>query len=255
VSPTLTFLGAAGTVTGAKFLLTANGTRLLMECGMFQGLRELRARNWQAPPVEPGTLAAVVLSHAHIDHSGYLPRLARDGFEGPIFCSPGTADLLKIMLPDTARLQEEEAEFRNRKDATKHRPALPLFTTADADRALALVKPIAFEQPFAPAHGFDARFRMSGHILGASTVEVVTGGRRLVYSGDLGRYDVPIMRDPVQVTSADTLLIESTYGDRLHPPGDAAPIVEQAVRRRRPRSAAGCWSRPLPSGAPRICST
>ena len=231
MSPTLTFLGAAGTVTGAKFLLTANGTRLLMESGMFQGLRELRARNWQAPPVEPATLAAVLLSHAHIDHSGYLPRLARDGFKGPIFCSPGTADLLKIMLPDAAHLQEEEAEFRNRKEATKHSPALPLFTTADADRALALVKPIAYEQTFAPALGIEARFRMSGHILGASTVEVVTGGRRLVYSGDLGRYNVPIMRDPVRVTSADTLLIESTYGDRLHPPGDATPIVEQAVRR------------------------
>jgi metallo-beta-lactamase family protein len=226
VSPTLTFLGAAGTVTGAKFLLTAGGTRLLMECGMFQGLRALRARNWEASPVEPGTLAAVLLSHAHIDHSGYLPRLARDGFKDPIFCSPGTADLLKIMLPDAARLQEEEAEFRNRKEATKHRPALPLFTTADADRALALVKPIAFEQPFAPAPGIDSRFRMSGHILGASTVEVVTGGRRLVYSGDLGRYDVPIMRDPVRVATADTLLIESTYGDRLHPAGDATPILE-----------------------------
>ena len=187
MSPTLTFLGAAGTVTGAKFLLTADGTRLLMESGMFQGLRELRARNWQAPPVEPATLAAVLLSHAHIDHSGYLPRLARDGFKGPIFCSPGTADLLKIMLPDAAHLQEEEAEFRNRKEATKHSPALPLFTTADADRALALVKPIAYEQTFAPAQGIEARFRMSGHILGASTVEVVTGGRRLVYSGDLGR--------------------------------------------------------------------
>jgi metallo-beta-lactamase family protein len=231
MSPTLTFLGAAGTVTGAKFLLAADGTRLLMECGMFQGLRELRARNWEAPPVEPGTLAAVLLSHAHIDHSGYLPRLARDGFRGPIFCSPGTADLLKIMLPDAARLQEEEAEFRNRKEATKHRPALPLFTTADADRALGLVRPIAFEQPFAPAPGVDARFRLSGHILGASTVEVVAGGRRLVYSGDLGRYDVPIMRDPVTVASADTLLVESTYGDRLHPAGDATPVVEQAVRR------------------------
>jgi metallo-beta-lactamase family protein len=202
-----------------------------MECGMFQGLREFRARNWAAPPVEPGTLAAVLLSHAHIDHSGYLPRLARDGFKGPIYCSPGTADLLKIMLPDAARLQEEEAEFRNRKEATKHRPALPLFTTADADRALGLVRPIAFEQPFAPAPGIEARLRMSGHILGASTVEVAAGGRRLVYSGDLGRYDVPIMRDPVRVATADTLLIESTYGDRLHPAGDATPIVEQAVRR------------------------
>ncbi len=227
----LTFLGAAGTVTGAKFLVATDGARLLLECGMFQGLRELRARNWEAPPVQPETLAAVLLSHAHIDHSGYLPRLVRDGFEGPIFCSPGTADLLKIMLPDAARLQEEEADFRNRNGATRHRPALPLFTVADAERALRLVKPVAFDQPFSPARNVDARFRMSGHILGASTVEVVASGRRLVYSGDLGRYDVPIMRDPVAVASADTLLVESTYGDRLHPAGDATPVIGQAVQR------------------------
>ena len=227
----LTFLGAAGTVTGAKFLVATDGARLLLECGMFQGLRELRARNWEAPPVQPGTLAAVLLSHAHIDHSGYLPRLVRDGFEGPIFCSPGTADLLKIMLRDAARLQEEEADFRNRNGATRHRPALPLFTVADAERALRLVKPVAFDQPFSPARNVDARFRMSGHILGASTVEVVASGRRLVYSGDLGRYDVPIMRDPVAVATADTLLVESTYGDRLHPAGDATPVIRQAVQR------------------------
>src|SRR3989454_9135626 len=147
----LTFLGAAGTVTGAKFLLAADGARLRLECGMFQGLRELRSRNWEAPPVEPGTLAAVLLSHAHIDHSGYLPRLARDGFQGPIFCSPGTADLLKIMLPDAARLQEEEAEFRNRERATRHQPALPLFTEADAARALALVRPTPFGRALTPA--------------------------------------------------------------------------------------------------------
>lgn len=231
MSAALTFLGAAGTVTGAKFLVATDGIQLLLECGMFQGLRELRARNWDAPPVQPTTLAAVLLSHAHIDHSGYLPRLARDGFPGPIFCSPGTADLLKIMLPDAARLQEEEAEFRNRKEATRHQPARPLFTVADAERALRLVEPTAFDQPFAPARGVEARFRMSGHILGASTVEVVAAGRRLVYSGDLGRYDVPVMRDPVTVGSADTLLIESTYGDRLHPAGDATPLIEQAVRR------------------------
>ncbi len=209
----LTFLGAAGTVTGAKFLVA------------------LRARNWEAPPVQPGTLAAVLLSHAHIDHSGYLPRLVRDGFEGPIFCSPGTADLLAIMLPDAARPQEEEADFRNRNGATRHRPALPLFTVADAEHALRLVKSVAFDQPFSPARNVDARFRMSGHILGASTVEVVASGRRLVYSGDLGRYDVPIMRDPVAVASADTLLVESTYGDRLHPAGDATPVIGQAVQR------------------------
>jgi len=231
MSAALTFLGAAGTVTGAKFLVASDGARLLLECGMFQGLRELRARNWEAPPVQPGTLAAVLLSHAHIDHSGYLPRLVRDGFEGPIFCSPGTADLLKIMLPDAARLQEEEADFRNRNGATRHRPALPLFTVADAERALRLVKPVAFDQPFSPARNVDARFRMSGHILGASTVEVVASGRRLVYSGDLGRYDVPIMRDPVAVASADTLLVESTYGDRLHPAGDATLVIGQAVQR------------------------
>ena len=231
MSAALTFLGAAGTVTGAKFLVASDGARLLLECGMFQGLRELRARNWEAPPVQPGTLAAVLLSHAHIDHSGYLPRLVRDGFEGPIFCSPGTADLLKIMLPDAARLQEEEADFRNRNGATRHRPALPLFTVADAERAFRLVKPVAFDQPFSPARNVDARFRMSGHILGASTVEVVASGRRLVYSGDLGRYDVPIMRDPVAVASADTLLVESTYGDRLHPAGDATPVIGQAVQR------------------------
>jgi metallo-beta-lactamase family protein len=231
MSAALTFLGAAGTVTGAKFLIAADGIELLLECGMFQGLRELRARNWAAPPVPPAALAAVLLSHAHIDHSGYLPRLARDGFQGRIYCSPGTADLLKIMLPDAARLQEEEAEFRNRKAATRHQPALPLFTVADADRALRLVEPVAFDRPFSPGRGAEARFRMSGHILGASTVEVVVAGRRLVYSGDLGRYDVPVMRDPVAVASADTLLIESTYGDRLHPAGDATPIIEQAVRR------------------------
>ncbi|MGH2358891.1 MAG: MBL fold metallo-hydrolase, partial [Candidatus Limnocylindria bacterium] len=231
MSATLTFLGAAGTVTGAKFLLESGGQRLLLECGLFQGLRELRSRNWDVPPVDPRTLRAVLLSHAHIDHSGYLPRLARDGFTGPIYRSPGTADLLRIMLPDAARLQEEETEFRNRKAATRHQPALPLFTVADADRALALLKAVAFEESFAPAPGVDAAFAASGHILGASIVCVHTGGRRLVYSGDLGRYDVPVMRDPVVVEETDTLLIESTYGNRLHPPDDGTPLLIHAVGR------------------------
>jgi metallo-beta-lactamase family protein len=231
VSPSLTFLGAAGTVTGAKFLLQTDAARVLMECGMFQGLRELRERNWQPPPVDPRSLAAVVLSHAHIDHSGYLPRLARDGFRGPIYCSPGTADLLKIMLPDAAHLQEEEAEFRNRKGRTAHRPALPLFTGADAERALALVSPVPFEQRFAPAAGIEATLQISGHILGASVVRVEAGGRRLVYSGDLGRYGVPITRDPEAVDAADTLLLESTYGDRLHAADDGTPTLIHAVQR------------------------
>src|SRR5213593_1547871 len=147
----LTFLGAAGTVTGAKFLVATDGARLLLECGMFQGLRELRARNWEAPPVQPGTLAAVLLSHAHIDHSGYLLRLVRDGFEGPIFCSPGTADLLKIMLPDAALLPEEETEYRSRGGAMRQRPALPRLTGADGEGALRAGKPVAFDQPFTRA--------------------------------------------------------------------------------------------------------
>ncbi|HBH02257.1 MAG TPA: MBL fold metallo-hydrolase [Candidatus Rokubacteria bacterium] len=231
MTPALTFLGAAGTVTGAKFLLETGGPRLLLECGMFQGLRELRERNWQPPPVEPRALDAVLLSHAHIDHSGYLPRLARDGFAGPVYCSPGTADLLRIMLPDAARLQEEEAEYRNLKGATKHEPALPLFTVDDAERALALVRPVAFGQRFAPVEGVEASFHPAGHILGASIVEVAVAGHRLVYSGDLGRYDVPIMRDPEPVEGAGTLLVESTYGDRLHPAGDGSPVIAEAVGR------------------------
>ena len=231
MSASLTFLGAAGTVTGAKFLLEAPPARLLLECGMFQGLRELRARNWAPPPLDPRRLDAVLLSHAHIDHSGYLPRLAREGFAGPIFCSPGTADLLRIMLPDAARLQEEEAEFRNRERATHHQPALPLFTEADAERALALVRPTPFERPLTPASGLTASFHLSGHILGASIVRVETGDRRLVYSGDLGRYDVPVMRDPVAIDAADTLLVESTYGNRRHPSDDGTPVIVKAVQR------------------------
>jgi metallo-beta-lactamase family protein len=231
VSATLTFLGAAGTVTGAKFLVETARSRLLLECGLFQGLRDLKARNWSAPPVTPRSLGAVLLSHAHIDHSGYLPRLVRDGFAGPIYCAPGTADLLRIMLPDAARLQEEEAEFRNRERRTRHQPALPLFTTEDAARALAAVTTVPFGERFAPAPDASARLMPSGHILGASVVEIDLAGARLVYSGDLGRYDVPIMRDPVAVTEADTLLVESTYGNRLHEEGDGRAVVEAAVAR------------------------
>ena len=231
MSARLTFLGAAGTVTGAKFLVEADGAAVLVECGMFQGLRELRARNWAPPPVNPEGLAAVLLSHAHIDHSGYLPRLARDGFAGPIFCSPGTADLLRIMLPDAARLQEEEAEYRNRRGFTRHRPALPLFTAEDAERTLGLLRPLPFEQRFQPAPGVEASFRLSGHILGASIVAVAVAGRRLVYSGDLGRYGVPVMRDPLPVDGADMLLVESTYGNRLHPPDDGTPVIVRAIER------------------------
>ena len=231
MTPRVTFLGAAGTVTGAKFLLETENARVLLECGMFQGLRELRERNWQPPPFPARSLQAILLSHAHIDHSGYLPRVVREGFEGPIFCSPGTADLLKIMLPDAAHLQEEEAEFRNRHGKTKYAPALPLFTVEDAQRTLRQVRPVPFDERFVPAPGVDVVLRLSGHILGASIVEVLAGGRRLVYSGDLGRYDVPVMRDPGVIQHTDTLLVESTYGNRVHPRDDGTPVIEAAVRR------------------------
>jgi metallo-beta-lactamase family protein len=231
VTASLTFLGAAGTVTGAKFFLEAGRAQVLLECGMFQGLRELRARNWAPPPIDARRLDAVLLSHAHIDHSGYLPRLAREGYRGPIYCSPGTADLLRIMLPDAARLQEEEAEFRNREHATRHQPALPLFTEEDAAGALSLVRPTPFEHALTPAPGVRAVFHLSGHILGASIVDVHAGDRRLVYSGDLGRYGVPVTRDPVPVDAADTLLVESTYGNRRHPDDDGTPVIVRAVQR------------------------
>ena len=232
MNPTLTFLGGAGgTVTGSKHLLENGTSRVLLDCGLFQGLKELRQRNWAPPPVDPRTLGAVILSHAHIDHSGYLPRLCRDGFTGPIYCTPGTHDLLKVMLPDAAHLQEEEAEFANRHRTSKHDPALPLYTIADAERALAQVKRVDFDRRFTPTLGVEAQFTPSGHILGAGLVTCEIGGRRLVFSGDLGRYDVPIMVDPEPVAEADVLLVESTYGNRVHPADDPTERLTAAVRR------------------------
>jgi metallo-beta-lactamase family protein len=231
VSPSLTFLGAAGTVTGSQHLVEDGPTRVLMDCGLFQGPRELRERNWAPPRVDPASLGAVLLSHAHIDHSGYLPRLVRGGYAGPIFCTSGTADLLRVMLPDAAKLQEEEADFANRHRTSRHDPALPLFTSDDADRALAQVKAVNFDEPFTPAPGAQARFANAGHILGAGLIQCRIGGRLMVFSGDLGRYGVPIMRDPDPVPAADVLLVESTYGDRLHPPDDHSEKLAAAVTR------------------------
>lgn len=232
MSTTLTFLGGAGgTVTGSKHLLENGTSRVLLDCGLFQGLKELRRRNWEPPPVEPRTLGGVILSHAHIDHSGYLPRLCRDGFTGPVYCTPGTHDLLKVMLPDAAHLQEEEAAFANRHGTSKHHPALPLYTAVDAERVLAQVRRVDFGRRFAPVPGVEAHFTPSGHILGAGLVSCGIGGRRVVFSGDLGRYDVPIMVDPAPVAEADVLLVESTYGDRRHAADDPADRLAAAVRR------------------------
>ena len=237
MSATLQFLGAAGTVTGSKHLLRAGDEQVLLDCGLFQGLKELRLRNWRALPVDARALSAVVLSHAHVDHCGALPLLVRQGFKGPVYCTPGTADLLSIMLLDAAKLQEEEAEFANRHGYSKHHPALPLYTTEDAVRVLKLLAPRRRETDFAVTRGVAARFRHAGHILGAATVQIDLAAPspcRVVYSGDLGRWDRPILCDPEMVEDADVVLVESTYGDRVHAPDPVsglARIVNETAER------------------------
>jgi metallo-beta-lactamase family protein len=231
VSVSVQFLGAAGTVTGSKHLVSGSRARLLLDCGLFQGLRALRERNWTPPPIEPRRLDAVLVSHAHVDHAGYLPRLVRDGFDGPVFCTRATAALLEILLRDAGGLQEEDAAFARRHRTSRHDPPLPLFTLADAERALQRLRPLAFGEAFEPGPGARARFFHSGHILGAALVEVDVDDRRVVFSGDLGRYDVPIMRDPHPLPTADALLLESTYGDRRHPDEDPWARIVEAVSR------------------------
>jgi metallo-beta-lactamase family protein len=217
-APTLTFYGAAGTVTGSKHMLRWNDRSVLLDCGLFQGLKELRLRNWAQPPCDPRTLDAVVLSHAHIDHSGYLPLLVRHGFRGPIYCTPATADLLGVLLRDSAHLMEEEAEYANRHGYSKHHPALPLFSSEDVEGVFPLLRLQPYGSAFEVVPGASATLRCTGHILGSASIDLLLqeAGKRLVYSGDLGRWGRPILRDPVPVPEADVLLIESTYGDRLH---------------------------------------
>jgi metallo-beta-lactamase family protein len=228
--PSLSFLGAARTVTGSKYLLESLDRRVLIDCGLFQGLKELRERNWEPLPVPAESIHAVVLTHAHIDHSGYLPRLFAQGFTGRVFCTPGTADLCKIVLPDAGRIAEEDAREANRHGYSKHSPALPLFTEVDAYRVLANLQPVGFDRPVPVTPGVTVRFVNSGHLLG-SAFAILTldndGGREVVFSGDIGRYDRPILPDPLPVERADMLMVESTYGDRVHEPdNDGAALAE-----------------------------
>ena len=240
------FWGGVCTVTGSKYLVQNGSSRVLVDCGLFQGLKELRERNWQEPPFDPRSLNAVLITHAHIDHTGYLPRLVKQGFHGPVYCSRGTADLLKILLPDSGRLQEEDADYRNRHNITKHKPALPLYTEKDAYASLELLEPLANDgEPRQVAPEIRAGFRIAGHILGSSLVllELDQAGKdgqglRLLFSGDLGHYDQPIIRDPSPPPSCDYLVVESTYGDRLHDPEDPkvalARIINDAADRNAP---------------------
>ena len=227
----LTFLGAAGTVTGSKYLLEHGGRRLLVDCGLFQGLKQLRLRNWDRFPLPADAVDAVVLTHAHIDHSGYLPALARQGFRGPVFATEATRDLAALMLPDSGHLQEEDAEFANRHGFSKHHPALPLYTEEDGRRVLRQFRPRAYGEAFEAIPGVQVRFSPAGHILGAASVHVTWEGRSLLFSGDLGRDDDLLMHPPEPPPAADDVLLESTYGDRVHEPEDPATLLAQVINR------------------------
>lgn len=224
------FLGATGTVTGSKYLLHAGGVRILVDCGLFQGYKQLRLRNWAPLPVLPAEIDAVVLTHAHLDHSGYLPLLVRGGFHKKIFCIEATRDLCKILLPDSGHLQEEDAAFANRHGYSKHTPALPLYTEEDAVRSLKHFSPVEFDARFAVAGGLNAELVHAGHILGASIATVHDGKRSITFSGDLGRDDDPIMRPPARIARTDFLLVESTYGSRRHGGGDPLAGLGSIIR-------------------------
>ena len=264
----LTFLGAAGTVTGSKHLLEVAGRRILVDCGMFQGLKELRQRNWAPLPVDPASIDAVILTHAHLDHCGYLPRLVSAGFRGRIFCTPATKELCSVVLPDAAHIQEEDAREANRHGFTRHSPALPLYTSADAARALTQLQPVGYERPIPilskggltqvrgrsdlgqtlppsvarrnepsaqTSTEITVEFINAGHLLGSAYARVQVAGKTILFGGDLGRYGRPVLPDPMPVPEADVLLLESTYGDRLHEPDDngarLAALVNDCARR------------------------
>lgn len=217
----LKFLGAARSVTGSKYLLEIDDKKILIDCGLFQGQKELRLRNWDRLPVDPETIDTIVITHSHIDHIGYLPRLVKDGFRGRIICTHASEDLMRIMLKDAAKLQEEEALFAFKKGYSKHSKPEPLFTEEDAERVFDFVDSVGFEKEVKLLTNLSLIYHMAGHILGSAMVELVLSGKgtkkKIVFSGDLGRYDDPIMHPPKSITEADILFIESTYGDRLNP--------------------------------------
>lgn len=231
----LSFLGAAGTVTGSKYLLAQDGHQFLVDCGLFQGFKALRLRNWAPFPVSPKDVDAVVLSHAHLDHSGYLPLLKKRGFRGHIYCTAASEELCGILLTDSGYLQEREADFANRHGFSKHHPALPLYTEDDARQALRWFRSVHFHQTIKLPGGAMVRLRRAGHILGAGSVHVEWGGNSILFSGDLGRYDDPVMLDPEPGPDVQYLVVESTYGDRLHDrqhPADAlASIITRTIQR------------------------
>jgi metallo-beta-lactamase family protein len=246
IMATITFWGGVGSVTGSKYLLEHKGRKVLVDCGLFQGEKELRERNWADPPFRAEEIDAVIITHAHVDHTGWLPRLVKLGFAGEVFTSRATGDLMKLLLPDSARLQEEEADYRNRHQLTSHSPALPLYDEEDAKEALKLLHPVKNNgESVQICEGISANFRVAGHILGASMVLVSLDGAkkdgtdvRFLFSGDLGHYDQPIVNDPAAPPNCDYLMCESTYGNRLHGNESSedqfVEMINRAVKRNGP---------------------
>ncbi|MGE4130547.1 MAG: MBL fold metallo-hydrolase RNA specificity domain-containing protein [Bdellovibrionales bacterium] len=228
-SPRLRFLGAAGAVTGSKYLLSILNRQILVDCGLFQGLKELRLKNWDRFPIDPKSIDAIVLTHAHIDHSGYIPRLVKEGFRGKIYCTPATLELCRILLPDTGHLQEEEAEYLGRKKLSKHDPVLPLFTEKEATESLKYFVTKDFDEEFEVFPGLSANFRYVGHILGAASCIFRADKIKIAFSGDIGRMQDPIFHAPAKLPDVDYLVVESTYGNRKHEPTDPFADLEKVV--------------------------
>ncbi|AZZ93904.1 MBL fold metallo-hydrolase [Hahella sp. KA22] len=225
----LKFLGAAGTVTGSKYLLSEGSGKFLLDCGLYQGVKALRERNWKPFPAKASEIKSVVLSHAHLDHSGYIPALMKHGFKGKVFCTPATYALAKVLLPDSGFLQEEDARYANKRKFSKHSPALPLYTEKDAWEALKHFETVDFHETFSPIHGVTAEIHRAGHILGAGSVQLSGGKGSIVFSGDLGRQEDRIMYPPETIAAADYLVVESTYGDRLHEKVDVRAQLSEAI--------------------------
>jgi len=236
MSVNITFLGAAGTVTGSKYLVEGGGKRILIDCGLFQGDRFWRDHNWQEPPIALDQIDAVLLTHAHIDHTGMLPRYYSLGMRCPVFCSAATLDLAQVLLMDSAKLQEEEVEYRSARGRSRHAPVLPLYQVADAQGVLSTMRSVPNGRSVSIVEGVEAQWQHMGHIIGACSISLTIAGKRIVFSGDIGRYNVPILRDPLAVPLGDLVLIEGTYGDKLHPEESPAEplarIINETVKRK-----------------------